>query len=1180
MSEQLLDQLVDRGKYQSDADFAEGILDGIFAKFKAVSDLKIKISADGSFKQATDTVAAAKKTQDDLSLSVKAYNGVLTTLATTQAKSNALNSDAAKQSASATQALAAQNKELTLNAKVQAAANGSINEARAIVANLINQRDQLSSSDENYRQKVDEINQVIDAQNAFITENTSALEKQKNNVGNYLGAVAILTPALEKANQQLADLAAQGIKSGDQFDSLTKEANLLQVIIDKNDKGFNSLNMELRANQQALQLLAAQGLEGTEAFEKLRTTVNKAQDQFNDFKEAQTALGKGTAEAATQGLVDALTGLAGIYGAAVSAQALFGHENEQLAESMKKLQAVLVLLNSLQQISTTLGKADAIVAGLQAGARKALSIATGIYTYVTEGATAATTAFRAALALTGIGAVTLLLVSFISELVKATNGTNAARDAQAGYNETLKDYYDILSKNNEEFEKYNNLGKKGLEDQLALLEAQGASFVQLQAIKQAIAAEDLKNATTSLENLGLTKSDVEELRDSYDRLGIELQGYEDIRQKAAKAAADKGDDPSKDRAVIRAESFIKSLNASRDAILAQIEPAEKQIEIQDKAALSLKTLTAERVKYNNEQKANLTLDTEKNRLDKVIAANAAIEASDRKTEAERLKAIQDGSKAQIALEQANLTRRLATPGLSDQEQTQAIQDFEAAKSKIQVDARKKTLDLTRAYDQQEYDYRASILKNQLQDQANADQKIIDDEKSTTDQRLAANVDLFNRTKQLAGADLQATLHDKTTTDAQRLAAEQTYTSAVIAADVVFEANRKDIFLKGDEKILADGILAGEKRIAAIKEQYAKEKVVLDQQRIDRSLTEDQYNRKLTQLNDQESIDSAQVEVQNAFLKVNSTKKGTEARAQAEQDLYDKVAALADKSLKKVEDTEKAKQDAYKKTVDTIGDVYGKVTDTIGQALDAQITAQKNAIQDQINEVNKKSAADIDAENASLDNSQVKADKIAVINQRAQDQQAALQQQQKDLDIKKAKFDKIVAIGNIILNTAKAIVADLETPWKIAFDAAVGAAQLAIAASAPVPTYALGTDYHPGGPMIVGDGGRSELMELPDGSMYITPRQSTYVPDAPAGTVVYPDAEKVFANMGAPAVYSPQAARSGSLERVMVQQTNRTIRAIQDKHELHINPNFNSIMAIHQYGNSQVRYIVENVQFKR
>lgn len=1177
MSDQLLDQLVDRGKYQSDADFAEGILDGIFAKFKAVSDLKIKISTDGSFKAATETVAAAKKTQDDLSLSVKAYNGVLTTLATTQAKSNALTSDAAKQAAAAKQSLSEQNKELTLNAKVQSAANGSINEARAIVANLISQRDQLSSADENYRQKVDEINQVIDKQNEFITANTSALEKQKNNVGNYIGAIAILKPALEGATQQLKDLTDQGINSGAEYESLQKEVNLLTVIVDKQDAGFKSLNAELRANQQALQLMRQAGLEGTAAFELLRTTVNKAQDEFDDFREAQALLAKG-GEAPIVALVTAAQGLVGVYGAVVSAQKAFGVENEELSKSMEKLQAVLVLLNSLQSISEVLGKREALAAGLQAGARKALSIATAAYTYVTEGATIATNAFRAALAASGVGLFVIAIVELVTIFDNLSKTQLKAAENQTKLNNTLKDYNDITGQAAEQTLKYNNSVKEGLSAQLALLETQGASFLAIQAIKQRIAEEDVTSSQEGLKALNLTADGVDKLKDRYSTLTSLIQDYEAIRVKQTQQAIKDNKDPEGATKTITAQ--IDAYKSERDALQARIAPADKLIQQGKDGAKSLDLLTAATKKFTDEQSANLKLDTEKNRLDKVIAANAAIEASDRHTEAERLKAIQDGSKAQIALEQANLARRLATPGLSDQETIQATQDFAAAKSKIEVDARKRTLDLTRAYDQQEYDYRRDILKLQLQDQVNADQKVIDEEKSTAQQRIDANVDLFNRQKQLAGADLQSTLHDKTTTDAQRLAAEQAYDSAVVAATVVFTETRKDIFKKADEKILADGIAAGEKRLAAIKQQYIQEKVVLDQQRADRDITDQQYNRRSAKLADQAAVDSAQIEVQNAFLKVNATKAGTAERTQAEQDLYDKVNALSDKSLKKVLDAEKAKQDAAKNTVDTIGGVYDKVTSTIGSALDNQVTAQKNAIQAQIDEVNRKKDADIEAENDTLDSASDKAAKIAVINQRAQDDNARLAQQQKDLDIKKAKFDKIVAIGNIILNTAKAIVADLETPWKIAFDAAVGAAQLAIAASAPIPTYKDGTMNHPGGPMIVGDGGRSELMELPDGSMYVTPRSNTYVPDAPAGTIVYPDARKMLGSLSANVVYSPHAAQSGSLERIMIQQTDRTIQAIENKHELHINPNFNSIMAIHQYGNANVQYIAENIQFKR
>lgn len=1176
MSDQLLDKLVDREAYAAEGKFVDDILDGIFKKYEQVNSLKIKLSTDNSFQAVGDTVKKTKKAQDELTLSVAAYQKILDDTAKVQAKSNALTSDAAKQQALSKAQLADQNKELANNAKVQAAANGSIAEAKALVTALRQQRDALSSSDANYAAKVAELNQAIDQQNDFIKANVDGLEKQKINIGNYLGAVNILRPALESAAASLEEMRKNGQTSGAQYESLQKEVGLLTTIIDKQEAGFSSLNREIRANREALQGMREAGLSNTKAFKELEATVAEAQDRFDDFREAQRLIGKG-GEAPVIALVDALQGLAGIYGATVAAQQIFGKQNEELAESFNKLQAVLVLLNSLQQISATLGKAEAIAAGLQAGARTALTAVTRVYTFVTEGATFATNAFRAALAATGIAGLIILISSFVNELVKATSGTNAAREAQQKYNDTLKEYYDILSKNNDEFLRYQELNKKSLQDQLDILTAQGAGFREIQAVKAAIAAEDAKNSAESLENLGLNRSDVEALRDSYDRLGTELQAYEQIRADAAKKAADAGDDPEKDRGVKRAKSFIDSIKASQEALLAQIEPAEKQIDLYDKATLSQKTLAAETDKYNKEQAANLKLDTTKNRLQAIIEANNAIVANERKTEDERVEAIRDGARAQEALANAELARKLATPGLSKEEIIATTQDTAAQIQKIQIDSLAQEVILNKKYYEADYQARLSILKQGAQDSITRNQLVIDNEKAGYDQRLKANQAAYDERRKIATADLFNTLHDQTLSDDERSAGQAKFDSDILAADTEFAANRRTISAQNYEQILQDGITAQERIALSIKEGLRKQLVALDQARIARKITDDKYNRERQAAEDQAAIETAQTEVAAQFLKVNATKDGTAERVKAEEDLNTKVLALADAQLKKVQDTEKAKQAAVQKTVDQIANTYNDVTGLFGKILDAQTTTQKNAIQAQINEVEKQKQAQIEAENATLDSAQDKADKIAVINAKAQSDSEQLQLRQKQLDIEKAKFDKAKAIGSIILDTAKAVAADLTQPWKIPFDIALGAAELAIAIATPIPTYAEGVESHPGGPMVVGDGGRSELMVLPDGSMYVTPNYNTVV-DGPTGTRVYPDAEKMLHDLPRGVVYSRQQKDSNGLEQVIVQQTNRTIKAIQDKEELIIQPGFNSIMAIHKYGNSWVQKIKEQVQF--
>ena len=57
----------------------------------------------------------------------------------------------------------------------------------------------------------------------------------------------------------------------------------------------------------------------------------------------------------------------------------------------------------------------------------------------------------------------------------------------------------------------------------------------------------------------------------------------------------------------------------------------------------------------------------------------------------------------------------------------------------------------------------------------------------------------------------------------------------------------------------------------------------------------------------------------------------------------------------------------------------------------------------------------------------------------------------------------------------------------------------------IPEYATGVESHQGGLAVVGDGGRSELVEMPDGSRYITPNTDTLV-DLPKGTRVTPGEE--------------------------------------------------------------------------
>lgn len=103
----------------------------------------------------------------------------------------------------------------------------------------------------------------------------------------------------------------------------------------------------------------------------------------------------------------------------------------------------------------------------------------------------------------------------------------------------------------------------------------------------------------------------------------------------------------------------------------------------------------------------------------------------------------------------------------------------------------------------------------------------------------------------------------------------------------------------------------------------------------------------------------------------------------------------------------------------------------------------------------------------------------------------------------AIYDKAISAAQAGVAIALAITKSLATPALIPWIAALGAVQLATILATPIPEYARGTDDHGGGLAIVGDGGRPELVVLPDRTMWRTPSTDTLV-NLPEHSQVLPD----------------------------------------------------------------------------
>jgi hypothetical protein len=112
--------------------------------------------------------------------------------------------------------------------------------------------------------------------------------------------------------------------------------------------------------------------------------------------------------------------------------------------------------------------------------------------------------------------------------------------------------------------------------------------------------------------------------------------------------------------------------------------------------------------------------------------------------------------------------------------------------------------------------------------------------------------------------------------------------------------------------------------------------------------------------------------------------------------------------------------------------------------------------------------------------------------------------------KKARADKAADIANIITSTAVAVVNALKSfppPANYAMAAltgAIGLANLARAAAAPLPQFAKGTNSAPGGLAVVSERGQ-ELVIEPSGKKYLTPATESII-NLPKGSKVIPNDE--------------------------------------------------------------------------
>jgi len=310
--------------------------------------------------------------------------------------------------------------------------------------------------------------------------------------------------------------------------------------------------------------------------------------------------------------------VAGAFGAAQGAAALFGGENKELQQTMVKLQGVMALVTGLQAVQNTLQAESAVMVGLN-------TAATRIQTFVMGQATIAARVYAAALVATGAGVVLAALVAIGSAMNENADAAQAAEEAQKQYN-------DRLEESNNRAVKYVERTLK-FREEAAIKEAQlaGKTQAEIEKIEAGFLEKRLKAYKSMQKDISIDSELYSELTQKIQETdnAITLKGL-DIKITASKAAkAQRKKDREEDLAdEAKALEETKKLYIEQKAFIEGFKPMEQFAAPKAPTVTKFKGVLASEdmakdLKTNTDEQVKIMTDYERKMADATNAVNSS-----------------------------------------------------------------------------------------------------------------------------------------------------------------------------------------------------------------------------------------------------------------------------------------------------------------------------------------------------------------------------------------------------------------------------------------------------------------------------------------------------------------------------------------------------------------------------
>lgn len=1140
---EVIEGYLDRKKVLSDTEFLEEQLVRAENAFKKATEAKNALSKSTTLKSTADNSDAGIKANAQFNESTKAVIKLVNDRFAAEAKLNTLQADRSQAYLRETAKDRVESEKLTKALKDQAAAElapiGSRQRAMAQIRVLTAEKDKLNLVSEEEKKQYDGLVTKIERYENFLKRTGSTLEKQRLNIGNYAGSLAKPFETLQNKLDEIRKDLEKGIglgggKDAESLKAAAQAAGAIETALDKSGKKGATATAQVKALEGALQSISLTVTQINDPpsantfLDVFKKQVGEAKDSVQDLKDEIKLNASDTK--GIDNIVGSLNGLVGVAQGAAGAYALLGGSEEEANKITAKLIAVQGIANSVQAVGAEITRRGSI-------AYKALTAVQEIYATATNASATATVRLAAGSKLLFGGAIIAALAFIIVKIVEANNQLNAYQKTQQQTNQVVEQASDSFAQasatvsnlktniqlakdgfidKNKVVKEYNETIGKTTGEVHSLDEAEQAlnknadAYVKFTLYKAAatIAFQEAgKKAFEAQQKLlnpeELSLPDAAVNRAKTNPLGFvqsffspavaptdkEIEGYIDLSKKQNKKQVDALNEEQNSFEKIGKDFQEKAAKISKDFKF-NFFPDQKE----EKAAKpqKIKDNTAKEILQEQYEQGRLLLQEN-------VDTNKGIFDNEKNNFDKRLQALKDFNDGQRQLVELQKEYEIAQEGIRLKETIAGLEEQKKEKGAN-----------IRAINEQEVKERA-VSKEKLE--------TIETKATIAIGKIQKDGAIENQNLVTKYFEERRGMFDKEIEEYKKREALKRQITKDLGDT---EVNNNELALRNQFEIDSVGKTADQKR-------RLEEKLQAD-------ITELRKKAALTQL----VLDEKELERKRALLILVG-----QSTAAVDKQISDNALEQSKLRIDITKNEEAEKTKLREESLNKAMEFENAAVDLITTIVNNKNTKEKNAIQDQIDAVEKKKQKDIEAENASADAADVKAAKIAIIEANAQAKREQLEARQRMLDYKRAKFERDIGILQIVIQIALAVAKQQY------FAAALAGIALAKAIATPLPKFFRGKDKNNKyeGPAMVNDAPRSNYMEpiwrAATGKIEF-PVERNHITHLAADDIVFSSMEEMLTKMAMPKIGGVMPAAAPGNDNTEVLQVMKRQTSILNK----------------------------------